>query len=63
MRTIDGQTQGLKARQIQRLEATFRRKVKDDVLVTPGGAEVLTDGAPKDPDEVEALVGSGGGTP
>jgi GTP-binding protein HflX len=43
MRTIDGQTHGLKARQIQRLEATFRRKVKDDVLVTPELARHLAD--------------------
>ena len=35
MRALDGNTHGLKARQLHRLEATFRRKVKGDALVTP----------------------------
>ncbi|SCZ68330.1 Xaa-Pro aminopeptidase [Thiohalomonas denitrificans] len=34
-------------------------RIEDDVLVTKAGCEVLTDGAPKDPDEIEALVGTG----
>ncbi|MBX2813012.1 MAG: GTPase HflX [Myxococcales bacterium] len=34
MRPIDGNTHGLKARQLQRLEATFRRRVKGELLVT-----------------------------
>jgi Xaa-Pro aminopeptidase len=34
-------------------------RIEDDVLVTPEGAEVLTAAVTKDPDEVEALVGTG----
>jgi Xaa-Pro aminopeptidase len=33
-------------------------RIEDDVLVTESGAEVLTGGVPKDPGDVEALVGS-----
>ena len=32
-------------------------RIEDDVAVTRGGAEVLTDGVPKDPDQIEALMG------
>ena len=28
----------------------------DDVLVTEEGCEILTDGVPRDPDEIEALM-------
>ncbi len=31
-------------------------RIEDDVVVTRTGAEVLTEGAPKDPDEIEALM-------
>jgi Xaa-Pro aminopeptidase len=31
-------------------------RIEDDVVVTPGGCEVLTDGVPKDPDAIEALM-------
>ena len=31
-------------------------RIEDDVLVTKGGSEVLSDGVPKQPDEVEALM-------
>ena len=31
-------------------------RIEDDVVVTPSGCEVLTDGAPKEPDEIEALM-------
>ncbi len=34
MQTVDGHIHGLRARQIQRLEATFRRKVKADALTS-----------------------------
>ncbi len=31
-------------------------RIEDDVLVTKGGHEVLTDGVPKEPDQIEALM-------
>jgi Xaa-Pro aminopeptidase len=31
-------------------------RIEDDVAVTRGGCEVLTDDAPKEPDEIEALM-------
>jgi Xaa-Pro aminopeptidase len=31
-------------------------RVEDDVLVTEQGPEVLTDGVPKKPEEIEALM-------
>jgi Xaa-Pro aminopeptidase len=34
-------------------------RIEDDVLVTRSGAEVLTGGVPKDPDEIEALMAGG----
>jgi Xaa-Pro aminopeptidase len=34
-------------------------RIEDDVLVTPEGADLLTAGLPREPDEVVALVGSG----
>ncbi|GAB6043263.1 Xaa-Pro aminopeptidase [Endothiovibrio diazotrophicus] len=34
-------------------------RVEDDVVVTKEGCEVLSADAPKDPDEIESLVGSG----
>ncbi len=33
-------------------------RIEDDVLVTKDGCEVLSEGAPKDPNEIEALVGT-----
>ena len=33
-------------------------RIEDDVVVTTTGCEVLTAGVPKDPDEIEALVGA-----
>jgi GTP-binding protein HflX len=43
MRELDGRTQGLKAGQLKRLEATFRRRVKGDLLVTGELARHLAD--------------------
>jgi GTP-binding protein HflX len=43
MRPLDGQTNGLKARQLKRLQATFKRKVKGDALVTLELARHLAD--------------------
>ena len=34
-------------------------RIEDDVLVTATGVEVLSKDAPKEPDEIEAIVGSG----
>ncbi|KPK19949.1 MAG: Xaa-Pro aminopeptidase [Betaproteobacteria bacterium SG8_41] len=35
-------------------------RIEDDVLVTEGGAEILTEGAPKSIPDIEALVGGAG---
>ena len=43
MRPIDGSTHGLKAQQIKRLQATFRRKIRDDALTTVELARHLSD--------------------
>ena len=43
MRPIDGSTHGLKAQQIKRLQATFRRKIKDDALTTVELARHMAD--------------------
>lgn len=60
MRTIDGPTHGLKARQIQRLEATFRRRIKGDELVTPELARHLADLSREINRQVGVLVDRGG---
>src|SRR5262249_29645300 len=43
MRPLDGHTQGLKAHQLKRLEAIFRRKVKGEALVSVELARHLAD--------------------
>jgi Xaa-Pro aminopeptidase len=46
--------------ELERADARFRGigvRIEDDVAITPGGHENLTAGIPKDPDELEALVG------
>jgi Xaa-Pro aminopeptidase len=35
-------------------------RIEDDVLITPDGNEILSAGAPKDPDEVEAACSGSG---
>jgi Xaa-Pro aminopeptidase len=45
-----------------RAPARFRGigvRIEDDVLITADGHENLTAAIPKDPDELEALVGEG----
>jgi Xaa-Pro aminopeptidase len=32
-------------------------RIEDDVMVTSSGHEVLTAGVPKDPDDIEAVMG------
>jgi Xaa-Pro aminopeptidase len=34
-------------------------RIEDDVLVTKQGCEILTEGVPSHPDDVEALMASG----
>lgn len=43
MRPLDGNTHGLKARQVQRLEAIFRRRVRGDALISTELARYLCD--------------------
>jgi len=31
-------------------------RIEDDIVVTRGGPEILTDGVTRDPDEIEALM-------
>ena len=38
-------------------------RIEDDVLVTADGHEVLSVGAPTDPDEIEALMAEPAGLP
>ncbi|MGF1511197.1 MAG: GTPase HflX [Myxococcota bacterium] len=60
MRALDGTTQGLKARQVHRLQTTFRRRVKGDALVTPEIARHLTDLSQELNAQVGVLVGRNG---
>jgi Xaa-Pro aminopeptidase len=36
-------------------------RIEDDVVVTKDGCEILTDGVPKEPDDIEALMAKGRG--
>ncbi len=60
MRPIDGQTNGLKANQLKRLQATFRRKVKGDALVTLELARYLADLSHEIGRQVGVLIDRGG---
>jgi Xaa-Pro aminopeptidase len=44
--------------------ASYRQigiRIEDDVLITQGGNEILSAGAPKDPDEIESACGVASG--
>ncbi len=60
MRPLDGYTHGLKARQIQRLQATFRRKIRGDALVTVELARHICDLSREINRQVGILVDRGG---
>ncbi|HLK71664.1 MAG TPA: M24 family metallopeptidase, partial [Steroidobacteraceae bacterium] len=47
------------ARGVPRRFRNIGIRIEDDVLVTKRGAEVLTARAPKDPDQIEAVMGRG----
>ena len=52
---------GLYMPDAEQVPEPYRRigiRIEDDVLVTDSGHEVLTQGAPKDPDEIELLMAS-----
>jgi GTP-binding protein HflX len=60
MKPLDGHTQGLKAHQLKRLEATFRRKVKGSALVSLELARHLADVSHELNRQVGVLVDRGG---
>ena len=60
MRPIDGSTHGLKAQQIKRLQATFRRKIRDDALTTVELARHLADISREVNRQVGVLIDRGG---
>ena len=48
--------------ELTEVPAAFRGigiRIEDDIVIRRGAAEVLTDGVPKDADEIEALMGEG----
>jgi GTPase len=60
MKPLDGHTQGLKAHQLKRLEATFRRKVKGEALVSAELARHLAEISHELNRQIGALVDRGG---
>ncbi|MEL7369626.1 MAG: GTPase HflX [Myxococcota bacterium] len=60
MRAIDGSTHGLKALQLKRLQATFRRKVKNDALTTVELARHIGDISREINRQVGVLIDRGG---
>ncbi|HJL40393.1 MAG TPA: GTPase HflX [Myxococcales bacterium LLY-WYZ-16_1] len=60
MRAIEGNTQGLKPRQLQRLQATYRRRVRGDGLVSVELARHLSDLSNELGRQVGVLVDRGG---
>jgi GTP-binding protein HflX len=60
MRELDGSTSGLKASQIKRLQATFRRKVKGDALCSPELARHLAELSHELRRQIGVLVARGG---
>ncbi len=60
MRELDGRTHGLKASQLKRLEATFRRKVKGERLATPELVRHLGDISREINRQVGVLIDRGG---
>jgi GTP-binding protein HflX len=60
MRELDGSTQGLKASVTQRLQATFRRRVKGDGLITPELARHLVELSHELNRQLGVLVSRGG---
>ena len=60
MRELDGDTTGLKALQIKRLEATYRRKVKGEALISVPLARHLTELSSELNRQIGVLIGRGG---
>jgi GTP-binding protein HflX len=60
MKPLDGHTQGLKAHQLKRLEATFRRKVKGEALVSVELARHLAEISHELNRQVGVLIDRGG---
>ena len=60
MRPIDGSTQGLRAQQTKRLQATFRRKIKDDALTTVELARHVCDISKEINRQVGVIIDRGG---
>ena len=60
MRELEGETNGLKALQIKRLESTYRRKIKGDELVSVPLARHLTEISHELGRQIGVLIDRGG---